>query len=166
MIDPAGQEIASQPGQYSPDPYDDFFVLGDYHLKSAGWRWDAIRNRWTYDTVTSRCVDAGNPGCPLADEPLAIPDDPDNLYGHNLRINMGAYGGTAQAGIPPYQWALLCDLTNDGIVNLLDFSAQARDYLHTAPEQPGDVDRDGTVDIWDLNLLLQDWLQTTIWHQS
>ena len=164
MIDPAGQEIASQPGQYSPDPYDDFFVLGDYHLKSAGWRWDAIRNRWTYDTVTSRCVDAGNPGCPLADEPLAIPDDPDNLYGHNLRINMGAYGGTPQASMPPYDFALLADITNTGICALDDFAALVACWSQTNPNLPADFDHSSLVDLIDFALLNSDWLHTTTWH--
>ncbi|MHC4361042.1 MAG: right-handed parallel beta-helix repeat-containing protein, partial [Planctomycetota bacterium] len=88
----------------------------DYHLKSEGWSWDIKRNRWTYDDVTSRCIDAGNPGCPLGNEPMSVPDDPNNIWGENIRINMGAYGGTAEASIPPYDWTLLADLTNDGIV--------------------------------------------------
>jgi hypothetical protein len=39
------------------------------------------------DGVTSPCIDAGDPNCLVGDEP--IPNG-----GH---INMGAYGGTAEA---------------------------------------------------------------------
>jgi len=137
---------------------------GDYHLKSHGWRWDKGRQVWTWDDVTSRCIDAGNPGSPLGDELLTIPSDPTNEYGENIRINMGAYGGTAQASMLPYDWALLADLTNDGIVNLIDFAAQADDWMESDTTQFGDLDRDGTVSFTDLLLTAQDWLKQTTWH--
>ena len=78
---------------------------GDYHLKSEGWRWntnDTNSETWAYDDVTSSCIDAGDPASPLGDEPMSMPRDPNNKHGINLHINMGAYGGTAQASIPPY----------------------------------------------------------------
>jgi len=137
---------------------------GDFHLKSQGWRWDKGRQVWTWDDVTSRCIDAGNSGSPLSDELLTIPSDPTNEYGQNIRINMGAYGGTAQASMPPYDWALLADLTNDGIVNLIDFATQADDWLQSDTAQFGDLDRDGTVSFTDLLLTAQDWLKQTIWY--
>jgi len=77
---------------------------GDYHLKSEGWRWNMNSETWTYDNVTSRCIDAGDPASPLIDEPLSVPRDLNNDYGINLYINMGAYGGTCQASIPPHNW--------------------------------------------------------------
>ena len=77
---------------------------GDYHLKSEGWCWSTKTKSWTYDYVTSRCIDAGDPTSPLGDEPMSVPRDPNNIYGINLRINMGAYGGTCQASIPPHGW--------------------------------------------------------------
>jgi parallel beta-helix repeat protein/predicted outer membrane repeat protein len=77
---------------------------GDYHLKSEGWRWNIQSGTWTYDNVTSPCIDAGDPSLPLGDEPLSVPRDPNNEYGINLHINMGAYGGTCQASIPPLDW--------------------------------------------------------------
>ena len=83
----------------------------------------------------------------------------------NIRINMGAYGGTAEASMPPYDWTLLADLTNDGTANLQDFAAQARDYLQTETEQPGDLNRDGTVGLLDVVLMTEDWLAQTTWHQ-
>ena len=113
-------------------PEDDFWVNGDYHLKSEGWRWDANGIPiWRHDEVTSRCIDAGNPGSPLGDEPLTVVIDPSHQFGSNVRINMGAYGGTAQASMPPHAWALLADLTNNGTVDLVDFAEQAG-YTHKA----------------------------------
>jgi parallel beta-helix repeat protein len=143
------------------------WVDGDYHLKSEGWRWDAIANppRWGYDYVTSRCIDAGNPGSPLREELLTIPEDPPNDFGQNLRINMGAYGGTAKASLPPYDWALLGDLTNDGIVDFEDFAYQAEDWRQSQSEQPGDLNRNGLIDFADLFLLTENWLKTTSWHE-
>ncbi|GAJ11336.1 unnamed protein product, partial [marine sediment metagenome] len=79
-------------------------VNGDYHLKSEGWRWNSIGQSWTWDNVTSRCIDAGDPCSPLGDEPMSVPRDPNNTYGINRYINMGAFGGTSQASMPPLNW--------------------------------------------------------------
>jgi hypothetical protein len=138
-------------------------IEGDYHLLSEGWHWNTEGESWTYDYVTSRCMDAGNPASDLGDELMSVPRDPDNTWGVNLRINMGAFGGTAQAGMPPHGWALLTDLNNDGSVNYLDFAYQAQDWLTTAPEQPGDQNRDGVVNKMDLAALAETWLQVTVW---
>jgi predicted outer membrane repeat protein len=77
---------------------------GDYHLKSEGWRWNSAGQSWTWDDVTSSCIDAGDPCSPLGEEPMRVPRDPNNLYGINQYINMGAYGGTCQASMPPLNW--------------------------------------------------------------
>jgi hypothetical protein len=127
----------------------------DFHLQSQAGRWDPNTESWVTDANTSRCIDAGNPGSPLGDEPNDA---------NNLRINMGAYGGTAEASMPPYDWALLADLTNDGIVDAQDFAHQAVDWLIEDNEQPGDLNRDGVVDGKDLGLFVDDWLKTTSWH--
>jgi parallel beta-helix repeat protein/predicted outer membrane repeat protein len=84
---------------------------GDYHLKSEGWRWSTNEESWVYDEVTSSCIDAGDPASPLGNEPLSAPRDPNNIYGINLYINMGAYGGTCQASIPPLGWLVPEDET-------------------------------------------------------
>lgn len=136
----------------------------DYHLKSAGWSWDAVRNRWAYDDVTSRCIDAGNPGSPLGDELLSVPDDPNNIWGHNLRIDMGAFGGTAEASIPPYDWALLSDITNDGISDYSDIDILSSLWLNTGEQLYADFNRNGIIDLFDFALLAQDWLEQTTWH--
>ena len=63
------------------------WVEGDYHLKSQAGRWDPASESWVLDEVTSPCFDAGDPNSPVGDEP-----EP-----NGGRINMGAYGGTAEA---------------------------------------------------------------------
>ena len=60
---------------------------GDYHLKSQAGRWDPAGESWIMDELTSSCIDAGDPNSPVADEP-----EP-----NGGRINMGAYGGSAEA---------------------------------------------------------------------
>jgi len=146
-------------GNINEDPV--FFDVDkdDYHLKSTGWRWDNLRQRWHYDDITSPCVDSGNPSSPLKDELPAIPGDATNEWGINLRINMGAFGGTAEASMAPHNWNLLGDLNNDGNVNLKDFAAQIQTWAGTENELPGDLDRNGTVDRTDLTMLADDWLE-------
>lgn len=146
-------------GNIDEDPL--FFNIDkdDYHLKSAGWRWDILRQRWHYDSTTSPCIDSGNPGSPLKDELLFTPDDPTNMWGINLRINMGAHGGTVEASMAPHNWNLLGDLNNDGNVNLKDFAAQIETWTQTGNGLPGDLDRNGIVDRADLTMLADDWLK-------
>jgi len=69
------------------DPNDDIWVHGDYHLKSQAGRWDPATESWVLDEVTSPCINAGDPNSPVGDEP-----EP-----NGGRINMGTYGGTAEA---------------------------------------------------------------------
>ncbi|MHC4154991.1 MAG: right-handed parallel beta-helix repeat-containing protein [Planctomycetota bacterium] len=141
------------------------WIDGDYHLKSEGWYWNTTADQWDWDEVTSRCIDAGNPGAPLGDEALTLDVDPLNRFGQNLRINMGAYGGTAEASMPPYHWALLADLNNDGTVSFVDVGHYAQYWLDAGSELPADLDRDGTVDLTDYALLGQDYFLHTSWYE-
>jgi probable HAF family extracellular repeat protein len=143
-------------------------VEGDYHLKSEGWRLNEYFGggaaSWTWDNETSRCIDAGNPGYSLSNELASVPRDPNNVYGINLRIDMGCYGGTWQASIGPYGWSILSDLNNDGLADFIDFVWQANDWLVSSQQQPGDVSRDGIINMKDVRLLAEDWLDTTDWR--
>ena len=74
-----------EPGNWDPngtpeDPNDDYWVDGDYHLKSQAGRWDPNSESWVVDEVTSPCIDAGDPNSPVGDEP-----EP-----NGGRVNMGA----------------------------------------------------------------------------
>lgn len=81
----------ADPGHWEPnDPatvHDDFWVQGDYHLKSKAGRWYPSTANWVQDDVTSPCIDAGIPNDPVVSEPLP----------NGGRINIGAYAGTAEA---------------------------------------------------------------------
>ena len=129
----------------------------DFHLQSQGWRWDAIGTRWTYDAVTSPCIDAGNPGWPLGEEPTLVPEDPNGSPAGNQRIDMGAYGGTAEASLPPVGWSLLADLNNDDVVDGLDLAHLADAWLQAGQRHETDITRNGATDAADLGLLGRQW---------
>jgi|GEM_PF-684741 len=79
---------------------------GDYHLKSQEGRWDPAAETWVVDDVTSPCIDGGNPAGDYANEPQP----------NGARINMGAYGNTAQASktyVPPTMWYVDDDAPDD-----------------------------------------------------
>lgn len=102
----------------------------DYHLKSQADGYD----------VTSLCIDAGNPGCTLGNEPNDA---------NNVRINMGAYGGTAEASKTPADWGILADLTNDRIVDFNDLAGFVDYWPDTGQCIPSDLNRNQSVDFYD-----------------
>ena len=63
------------------------WIEGDYHLRSQTGRWDPASESWVLDEITSPCIDAGDPNALVNDE-----SEP-----NGGRINLGAYGGTAEA---------------------------------------------------------------------
>jgi hypothetical protein len=148
-----------------PNHQKSIWIDGDYHLKSEGWSWDMNRHIWVYDDTTSRCIDAGNPGFSLIEEIKSIPGDPNNSYGENLRIDMGCYGGTTEASMPPYRWALMGDMDNSGRVSMPDFSYLSSFYGMTGDNLDGDLNRDKEVDLNDVVLLVEDWLKVTSWER-
>jgi len=102
------------------DANDDFWIDGDYHLKSQAGRWDANEGRWTIDEVTSPCIDVGDPMTPIGREP----------FPNGGLINMGAYGGTAEAsksyfGKTPCEVIVGGDINGDCIINFIDFRIMA-----------------------------------------
>lgn len=97
----------------------------DYHLKSQAGRWDADEGRWTSDDVTSPCIDSGDPNSPIGGEP----------FPNGGVINMGAYGGTAEAS-KSYFGGPVCET----II-------------------AGDINGDCKVDFDDLMILMAHWLE-------
>jgi len=124
-------------GNITTDPLFTDATNGDYHLKSQAGRWEPsenpkseIRNpklmegSWVKDDVTSPCIDAGDPKNPIGYEP----------FPNGGIINMGAYGGTAEAS-KSYFGKPVCET----IV-------------------AGDINGDCKVDFWDLALMTTHWL--------
>jgi len=106
------------------DANDDFWVDGDYHLKSQAGRYNPDTQIWVQDNVTSPCVDAGDMGSPIGFEP----------FPNGGIINMGAYGGTAEAsksyfGEPVCQTIVAGDINHDCKVNFKDFFFLAYNWL-------------------------------------
>jgi hypothetical protein len=106
------------------DTNDDFWVMGDYHLKSQAGRWDSNEGRWVMDDVTSPCIDAGDPMSPIGLEP----------FPNGGIINMGAYGGTTEAsksyfGGPVCATIIAGDVNGDCKVNFLDFRLMSLHWL-------------------------------------
>ncbi len=84
------QDISMGSGNITLDPQFVDPANGDFHLESVAGHW-IDTNTWWPDTMTSPCIDRGDPSSPLGMEPIP----------HGGRINMGAYGGTAQASLSP-----------------------------------------------------------------
>ncbi len=98
-----GCEASAGVGDIAVNPL--FANDGTYHLKSEAGRWDPITETWVIDDITSLCIDAGDPSDNIGYEP--------NPNGG--RINIGAYGGTAEASK-----SLISDFDNDGIPDWQD----------------------------------------------
>jgi hypothetical protein len=119
----------AEPGYWNPngtvqDPNDDFWVDGDYHLKSQAGRWEPSNKKWVQDDVTSRCIDAGDPTSPIGLEP----------FPNGGRVNIGAYGGTVEAsksyfGTTPCESIIAGDINGDCKINSLDFRLMAFHWL-------------------------------------
>ena len=78
---------------------------GDFHLKSKGGRHLPGETGLVYDAVSSPLIDAGNP------QSMAWTAEPDP---NGRRLNIGLYGGTAEASRSPAAgWITLISL-NDG----------------------------------------------------
>ena len=108
---------------------DDFWVDGDYHLKSQAGRWDPNSGSWIEDDVTSPCIDAGDPNSPIGLEP----------FPNGGRINMGAYGGTAEAsksyfGGPACETVIAGDINGDCRVDFRDLQIMAGHWLQKQSE--------------------------------
>jgi predicted outer membrane repeat protein len=123
----------------------------DFHLQSSAGRWDANSQIWVQDQNTSFCIDAGNPGRPFFDEPNDS---------NNVRIDMGAYGGTSQSSKTPSDWRSLADLTNDWQIDIYDFNILASNWLSTGCCFPGDLNRDQFVDFRDFAVFASKYYET------
>jgi len=123
-------DILAQPVQGSDISVDPLFAdpdKGDYHLKSQAGRWDPAARTWVKDDVTSPCIDAGDPNDPVGSEP----------FPNGGRVNMGAYGGTAEAsrswfGKPTCETVVAGDINGDCRVDFIDMQILASHWLQDA----------------------------------
>ncbi len=135
-------------GNIDADPQYANAGSGDYHLKSGAGRWNPASQSWVQDDVNSPCIDTGNSNSDWTAE----------LWPHGKRINMGAYGGTAEASMSSSTVGNIADLDNSDFVNLKDlalFSGGWRLYQNLLRE---DLDRNGFVDFKDAALFFESWL--------
>jgi hypothetical protein len=129
---------------------EDIFVPGDYHLKSKAGRWDAAAGAWVKDAVTSPCIDAGDP----ADMGWM-----NELWPNGRRIDIGAYGGTAEASLSGHAIGTAADLNFDDRVDIGDFAILARGWMKDEPLLATDLTRDGRVGIEDLAAIAEEWMK-------
>lgn len=92
------------------DQSDDYWVDGDYHVKSEYGRWDVNSLIWVKDGVTSEAIDKGDTTFDWSAE----------LWPHGRRINIGAYGGTAHASMSPNDVGYIADFDHDNLVAFKD----------------------------------------------
>ncbi|MHC4476207.1 MAG: S8 family serine peptidase, partial [Planctomycetota bacterium] len=141
-------------GNIGADPCFADAANDDYHLKSEAGRWDPDSEIWVLDDIISPCIDKGDPASPVGNEPLP----------NGGRINMGAYGGTAQASKSLTCWnASACagqpfgDATCDGSTALADLFALKAAFGSSAPwtdpECCADFNRDGAINLADVFVL-------------
>lgn len=110
---------------------------------------DPNSQSWVRDDVTSPCIDAGNPGCPIGDEPTP----------NGNRRNMGAYGGTIDASKSPAYWRSIADITNDWVVDFNDLKVFVDYWLQAGECIPSDFDRSRFVDFNDFAIFGGQWRQ-------
>ncbi len=131
---------------------DDFWVNGDYHLKSESGRWNPNDQNWVVDNTTSPCIDAGYPELDWTEE----------LWPHGKRSNIGAYGGTAQASMSLSSIGNIANLNldlddaNDWVDNI-DLALLINKWLSGEVLLAEDLNRDGTVDFADYAILINNW---------
>jgi predicted outer membrane repeat protein len=125
FADPGYWADASDPNVIvGADAPEAVWVDGDYHLQSQAGQWDPTSANWARDDVTSPCIDAGHLNSPIGLEP----------FPNGGRINMGAYGGTAEAsksyfGEPVCQTIVAGDMNGDCRVDLSDFAIMSSHWL-------------------------------------
>jgi predicted outer membrane repeat protein len=127
---PEGCTLNWLEGNLNVDPLFANSGAGDFHLKSQAGRWNPASESWVTDTVTSPCIDAGDPATPVGWEP----------FPNGGVVNMGAYGGTNEAsksyfGKPNCETPIAGDINGDCVVNFLDFAIMSAHWLedHNLP---------------------------------
>jgi len=131
----------------TPDQSDDFWVEGDYHVKSERGRWNPVNKIWVSDDVTSPCIDAGNPDSEWTEE----------LWPHGERLNLGVYGNTPQASMSLSDVGNIADLNLNGRVDFNDLQLFTDKWLSKEVLLAEDFNRDRAVNFADFVILAANW---------
>ena len=115
---------SSGPGNINADPLFADSTNGDYHVQSQAGRYDPNVANWVYDANTSPCIDGG-----ALEDSIGY-----ELFPNGGIINMGAYGGTAEAsksyfGSPICETIVAGDINGDCKVDFRDFAIMAFHWL-------------------------------------
>ncbi len=124
-VDPCFVETGYQDQNGTPqDVNDDFWVDGDYHLRSQAGRWNPQSQTWVQDNVTSPCIDVGDPNGPIGFEP----------FPNGGRVNMGAYGAGSYAsksyfGEPLCETIIAGDINGDCVIDFKDLTIMIMNWM-------------------------------------
>ncbi len=130
------------------DPVDPYFAnpgTGDFHLKSTAGRWDTSSKTWVTDSVDSPCIDAGDP---------ADPNWTQEIEPNGGRINMGAFGGTAEASKSLSTGGNIADIDSSGSVDAVYLSLLAGKWLLPGASLIENLNGDDIVNLEDFAILL------------
>ena len=137
-----GNNMDTDPCFVAFDPNGDPNIW-DFHLQSTYGRWNVNTQSWICDANMSVCIDAGDPNSNWTSE----------TWPNGKRINMGSYGGIAEAA----KNGNLADFDVSGDVDFIDLEELASKWLE---EGGGIVNLDlvGCVDSADFAVFADNWL--------
>lgn len=115
----------------------------DLHPQSQAGRFDPNDQSWINDPQTSPCIDAGDTSSDYSKE----------LWPNGKQVNIGAYGGTCQAG----KNGNPADFDVDGQVNMTDFAELASKWMETQ-NAIEDLDGNGQINHHDFGIFTKNWL--------
>ncbi len=122
------------------------WIEGNYRLQSKVGRWDPNLAKWVIDSNSSPCLDKGDPAADYSGEPVP----------NGGRVNLGFYGGTAQASMSGESWQG-ADVNGDGVVDRRDLQVLINQWLMNATGEQGDLDGSGFVDFLDYSHFAGRW---------
>ena len=134
-------------GNITLDPYFADPGSGDCHLQSMAGRWDTNSNAWVIDSNHSPCIDTGDPASDWALE----------IWPNAQRINIGAFGGTAQASKSTPTGGNIADIDSSGSVDETDLWLLREKWLSTEDSLRENLNGDGIVNLRDFAILLDNW---------
>lgn len=115
----------------------------DLHIMLNSYLSEQPLGIWVRDDTSSPCLDAGDLYLDWSAEP----------WPNGKRINLGAFGGTAQAS----KSGNISDFNIDGTVNFIDF-AQCAGLWNEQYTGIEDLNEDGFIDLSDVEIVAENWL--------